>query len=200
MKKILLVLVLMFSAGVIVNAQFKFGAKAAVDFASTNGEDSKTGIGFAAGFFGQIKFGDRWALQPELLFNMQRPKEDLSHFDATISLGYVTIPVMVQFYIIEGLFVEAGPQVGILATFGASGEGGGYEINDKVVKKDRYETVVAALNLGVGYDLQNVPIGFFFRSSLGMSPQIKKDEARYLWGYTDDIMSRSFQLGMLVKF
>ena len=186
MKKILFVLVLMLSAGIVANAQFKFGVKAAANFATTNGEGDEMKVGFSAGVLGQYKFTDRWAIQPEVLFNMQGPKGN----NLKINMGYVAIPVMAQFYIIDGLFVEAGPQIGILVSAKVKYDGGGSRD-----VKDSFESVEGALNMGVGYELQNAPVGFFFRSSFGLTRLRKKDTTM-----DEDLRNLSLQLGAFVKF
>lgn len=196
MKKILFVLVLMLSAGIIANAQFKFGLKAAANFATTNGEGDKMKIGFSGGVLGQVKFNEKWALQPELLFNMQGPKSSqyVSGYkvDAKYNLAYVAIPVMVQLYIVDGFFVEAGPQLGILVSAKLKASSGSASASVDV--KDGFETIEGALNMGAGYELQNIPLGFFARSSVGLTSVTKN-------GYGDpDLRQLSFQLGAFVKF
>jgi hypothetical protein len=192
MKKILFVLVLMLSASIIASAQFKFGVKAAANFATTNGEGDEMKVGFSGGVLGQVKFSERWALQPEVLFNMQGPKGTVNGVDVKTNLAYVAIPVMVQLHVAEGFFVEAGPQLGILVSAKLKASSGSNSASVDV--KEGFETVEGALNMGAGYELQNIPLGFFARSSIGLTSVTKK-------GYGDpDLRNLSFQLGAFVKF
>ncbi|MDR0659552.1 MAG: PorT family protein [Prevotellaceae bacterium] len=189
MRKILFTLVLLLSVGIVANAQFKFGVKAAANFATTNGDGDDMKVGFSGGLLGQYKFNDRWAIQPEVLFNMQGPKGETGNGTLKLNLGYIAVPVMAQFYIINGLFVEAGPQIGFLVTAKAKIDGESEDV------KDGFKTVEAAINYGVGYELQNVPVGFFFRSSIGVTSMAKKS-----YGFDEDLRNISFQLGAFVKF
>ena len=186
MKKILLVLVLMLSVSVLANAQFKFGFKAAANFATTNGEGDEMKVGFSGGILGQIKFNDRWALQPEVLYSMQGPQWD----GGKLMANYVAVPIMVQFYVIEGLSIEMGPQVGILTSAKVKYDKGG-----SLDMKDSLEPIEAALNIGVAYELSTAPLGFFFRSSIGMTRVGKENTL-----LDEDLRNLSFQLGAFVKF
>lgn len=192
MKKVLFLFVLMLSAGVIANAQFRFGIKAAANFATTNGEGDETKVGFSAGFLGQIKLNDRWAIQPELLYNLQGPKGKVSGAEVKLNAGYVAVPVMAQFYVIDGLYVEAGPQVGILTNATWKREG-----SDGVDFKDYLEPVEVSFNMGVAYELKAAPVGFFIRGSFGITRFAKKDTK---YNFDEDLRSQSFQLGAFVKF
>ncbi len=186
MKKVLFVLVLMLSAGVIANAQFKFGIKAAMNVAGVNADGTDSKIGVSAGLLGQYKFSDRWALQVEGLYNMQ----GYNAFGESNTLSYVAVPVMVQFYIIEGLSIELGPQLGILVAAKAKDDDDG----SKRDVKDHIETMEVSLATGVAYELSSVPVGFFARYTAGLT-DINKTS-----GWATNLKNYGFQLGAFVKF
>ena len=183
MKKVLFVLVLMLSAGIIANAQFKFGIKAGANFAGINDDDTDMKTGVTAGVLGQFKFSERWAIQPEVLFNMQGAKYKSGSTKIDWKFNYVAIPVMVQFYIIDGLSVEIGPQFGILVSA---------ERNDTDVK-DYTESFEASIGTGVAYELSNVPVGFFARYTAGLT-EINSSSA-----LGTNLKNYAFQLGAFVK-
>ena len=188
MKRALFLLVLLLSAGIAANAQFKFGLKAGMNIASVNVDDTDSKVGVTAGILGQYRFGERWAIQPEVLFNMQGFKHKVYGGEESLTFGYVSIPVMAQFYIIDGLSIELGPQVGILALAKS-------KIGDRPKEdvKDKVETVEVAISTGIAYELPSIPLGFFARFTAGLT-EISKPS----WG--EDVKNQSFQLGAFVKF
>lgn len=76
---------------------------------------------------------------------------------------------MAKYYVIEGLSVEAGPQVGFLM----SAKGLTYDdvtdtYDEKGDVKDGYKSIDVAFNIGAGYKLKN-GIMFQARYSLGLT-------------------------------
>ena len=193
MKKVLFVLVLMLSAGIIANAQFKFGVKAGMNASGVNIEnlDTKTRVGLSAGILGQFKINERWAIQPEALYNMQGYKAKISGVDCTFKTDYVSIPVMVQFYAVEGFSIEVGPQFGILVSAKIKGESDGQSAS--VDFKDQMKSFEAAVVVGAAYELSAIPVGFFARCSLGLTETTEAS-------FGTDIKNHGFQLGAFVKF
>lgn len=158
MKKIILTVVLVFTFG-FVNAQGKedmsFGVKGGLNLATiTNADGSNTLIGFHVGFFGEFMLGDNFALQPEVLYSAQGAEFD----DGDLKLDYITIPVMLKYYVADSFSLEIGPQVGFLV----SAEEVGVDIKDDVKSTD------FGVNFGAGYDVTpNLIIGV--RYNLGLS-------------------------------
>src|SRR5690606_6511134 len=121
MKKTVLLLLFVTMAAFTSNAQeIKFGAKAGLNISNQTGdiENTKSLIGFHIGGFAEIKFTEKFAFQPELLYSLQGAKYDFSEEDfteeSTLKLNYLNIPLMFKYYATESLFVEAGPQIGLL--------------------------------------------------------------------------------------
>ena len=188
MKKVLLVVALVLTVGIAANAQFKFGVKAGVGFVGINDKDADMRMGATAGVLGQFKLGDKWAIQPEVLFNAQGSKYKGDTQTQTWRFNYIAVPVMAQRYISEGLSIEAGPQLGILLS--SKTKYGGKSYN----KKDNSETIEVALNAGVAYELTSIPIGFFARYSFGLTEVSKTS----LLG--EDLKNHVIQLGAFIKF
>lgn len=179
MKKLLLSLLLL-TGTFAVNAQsVKFGVKGGVNFATIRGNDldvdSKTG--FHVGGVAELKLGDKFSLQPELLYTELGTKDS----DNELTLNYISVPVMAKFYLLEGFSVEAGPQFSFLV-------------------KDELETPVGilnpqtedfdfGLNVGLGYNFNN---GLFVQSryTLGVSP-IQENP---------DVKNGAFQLSLGYQF
>jgi hypothetical protein len=117
MKKSILTLALV--AGLTGAAQAQrnvsLGLKAGGTYSAFVGEDAnnlKGLFGFHAGGFVNIGLTKLFAFQPEILYSQKGTKYELAD-DARLRLHYLDIPL--AFHInADGLFFEAGPQVGVL--------------------------------------------------------------------------------------
>ncbi|MXN90515.1 outer membrane beta-barrel protein [Flavobacterium sp. Sd200] len=141
-----------------VNAQeIKFGAKGGLNFASVSGDNTE-GIdvvtSFNFGIVSEIPISEKFSFQPELMYSGQ----GYSYNDDTIALSYLNVPLMGKYYLIKGLSVEAGPQIGFL--FSAK--------NDKTDVKDSYNTFDFGVNFGLGYKF-NSGLNFAARYNLGLT-------------------------------
>lgn len=112
MKRILLIV---FASFLVVNTYSQgldLGVKAGVNFATINDASSNfdNRTGFHAGVFLAIKFNDKLAIQPEMLYSQQGAEFDIGKFN----LDYVNFPVVMKYYVINGLNVQVGPQFGFV--------------------------------------------------------------------------------------
>lgn len=160
MKKLLLSALCVTAFGITAQAQdleIQFGAKAGLNIADMGGdadtEGSRTGLHI--GGLAEIKISETFSIQPELLYSMQGAEVAE---DVDLELSYLNVPIIAKYYVMEGLSIEAGPQVGFLLSADQDG-------NDA---KDNLKSIDFALNGGVAYDL---PMGVFFqvRYSAGIS-------------------------------
>lgn len=182
MKKLFFAVILTVLTVTTLNAQ-KFGAKAGLNIAkySYSGENSsevndnlKSLIGFHIGGFAEFEITEKFAFQPELLYTTQGAKSESSDniysYKSTIKTSYINIPLMAKYYVIEGLSVQAGPQVGFLMSADSSSSIaiGGISSKSSSNVKDQYKSIDFGLNFGVGYKLD---FGLFFdaRYNLGLS-------------------------------
>ncbi|OEJ98448.1 hypothetical protein A8C32_04330 [Flavivirga aquatica] len=181
MKKLLLSAAVAVLTLTSANAQeVKFGVKAGVNFASiggdqTSGLDGKTGL--HVGGVAEIMFSDKLSLQPELLFSTQGSKfefdDEFEKEETKTKLNYLNLPVIVKYYVTEGLSIEGGPQIGFLLS--AESE---YEYTDKEDSEfNEKETTdikknVSGLDLGLGFGLGyklEGGLNFAARYNLGLS-------------------------------
>jgi Outer membrane protein beta-barrel domain len=77
--------------------------------------------GYHLGGFAQIKLGDKFQLQPEVLFNQYTTKVDTTFRSVIdiknlkgVKLNYVSIPLLLNFTPTKFFTLQAGPQFGIL--------------------------------------------------------------------------------------
>ena len=154
--------------------EIRLGAKGGVNFSNIGGDDI-TGVdfnsrtGFHIGALVEIPVSEKFWVQPEVLYNAMGSKATtLNTFDSKLNLDYIQIPVMAKYYVVEGLSLEAGPQIAFLVK--AEGEttiGDGTITND--LDKDKFSSIDFSLGVGASYRLD---MGLF----LG---------ARYNFGLTD---------------
>ena len=169
MKKITLSAIALMAFAFTQAQDLKFGAKAGLNLANLTGdvEDASMKPGFHVGGFVEIKFSDKLALQPELLYSLQGAKTEYNYsfsdmmsesYESKVNLSYINIPVMVKFYPVEKLFLEAGPQVGFLVSAKSKDE---YSItmggtttsgSEDVDVKDSFKSIDFGFNIGAGYE------------------------------------------------
>ncbi len=158
MKKVTLALVLVVitSAAAWAQASVALGVKGGLNFANINTNsvsaayNSRTG--YHAGAFVNIKL-TKIAIQPEVIYSVQGADAASGNYE----LGYINVPILLKFYLIGGLNLQAGPQFGFLS----SATSGGVDIKNLV---ESSETSVA---LGAGFDISKFVIDA--RYNLGLS-------------------------------
>jgi len=108
------------------NAQgFGVGVKVGTNINKLQGQSFKEEFtyGYSAGAYADIKLGNKWSIQPEVLFNQVSADtsdkfSDLVDFNSgkvsKIKLNYISIPLLLNYNISKGISLQAGPQYGIL--------------------------------------------------------------------------------------
>ncbi len=153
MKKVILSLALIAGISATANAQATIGLKAGASLTDITGSDiSGTAykFGFNGGLVANLKFSDVLSVQPEVLFSMKGTQAKESSKNK-INLNYIDVPVMLQ-YNADGLFFEAGPQIGFLAT--AKSTNGSNDVD----VKDSFKSVDFGYAVGLGYKLETGPM------------------------------------------
>jgi hypothetical protein len=154
-------------------AQVKFdaGVKGGLNLASVNSSaalvvSKGSVINYHGGVYAMVKIGSVFAIQPEVIYSGegQEYKYFVSGFPSYKStFFYFNFPLMLKFYVAEGLNLQIGPQFGFLNrakgyTYTASGTGGPPTITlqpfDDYVKANNI-----SLCVGAGWDL---PFGLNF--------------------------------------
>lgn len=114
-----------------VNAQeVRFGVKGGVNFSSIGGDktDGLDGLtGFHIGGLVEIPVTERFSVQPEVLYSAQGAKREIKESFGDVSftttgktkLDYINIPIIAKYYVIDGLAIEAGPQIGFMVSANA---------------------------------------------------------------------------------
>lgn len=155
MRKILLFAaftVFAFSAS--QSQELRFGAKAGVNNAFLGGDlglaELSTRTSFHIGGLVEIPLSEKFSLQPEVLYSSEGYDQWIIFLSSTeVELDYIRVPILAKYYIINGLSVEAGPNLGLLVSAKTNGE------NDK----DHFKDFDAQLAIGASYRLN---FGLFF--------------------------------------
>ena len=107
-------------------AQFHLGIKAGANITKVEGESFKNQFryGYHLGGFAEVRMGNKFVLQPEVLFNQYATRLDSSYknvYDgvfggnSNIKLNYLSIPIVINYKLIGSfLSLQAGPQFGVL--------------------------------------------------------------------------------------
>jgi opacity protein-like surface antigen len=146
-----------------------FGLKAGLNMASVSTTDDATNPNARTGFnIGAVVAYDvtqKFSIQLELLYSQQGYTFEASGGDGnqTAEIDYINIPVMFGFTVVEGLTLQAGPELGFntRAIYTADG-----------LKLD-FIDLTNTVNVGAGAGLQyELDFGLFF-------------QARYVWGISN---------------
>ncbi|MGV8945820.1 MAG: porin family protein [Lutibacter sp.] len=195
MKKTLLIIGLIIFTFTTVNAQngVDFGVKGGINFSNMISDyfaenDSKTGIHF--GLIAEIPFGDKFSIQPEILYSSQGTKAKIfmnggSPRPSEYNLDYIQIPILAKFYLVQNLSLEVGPSFNFLLK--------DEEIYNSVTITDVGNNIEFGGVLGVSYKVKG---GLFasFRYVNGFSVALDRK-------YTDeDAKNRVVQLGIGFMF
>ncbi|CAD0005391.1 MULTISPECIES: porin family protein [Flavobacterium] len=139
-----------------------FGLKAGGNYSDFYNADFDTeGLpGFHAGAIIAFDINKNWSVQEEFLYSTQGAKlKSKFSDDKDLKLSYISVPIVVKYKTDFGLYFEAGPQVGILAS----------EDFKEITNDDFAEKIDAGMVGGIGYQFSN---------GLGIG-------ARYYMGLTD---------------
>ena len=134
--------------GSTVNAQQAVGIKGGVNIASLSGFEGRSRISGHGGVFLHHTINRTWCFQPELLFSGEGQRYIANTGEErTLALGYLQLPLMVQYYPAPQVYLEAGPQFGLLLSAQDKVDDESGNIN----AKDDFTAAQVALGLGIGF-------------------------------------------------
>jgi hypothetical protein len=186
MKKIFLMAVGVAASAMVFGQSVKLGIKAGANFATFHASDDATdynGItSFNAGGLAHIHVTSNFAVQPELYYSRQGAE----YGAVKANLGYLNLPVLLQYMVGNGFRLQTGPQVGFLLS--AKYKTGEIE-NDM---KDYYKSAEFGWAFGASYQFPGTGVGIDARYNLGISDA--NDEAN------KHIKNRVASVGLFYQF
>jgi len=124
-KLVTLFSVLLLSQSMI--AQFHIGAKVGANISKVEGKSFKQEFryGYHVGGFAEIGLGKNFTLQPEVLYNQYSTTLDSNYkniyqnvfnpsHQTSVKLNYLSIPILLNYKLLGPIYLQAGPQFGIL--------------------------------------------------------------------------------------
>jgi hypothetical protein len=189
MKKLLVV----FAAVALVstaNAQstIKFGAKAGGNLSTFSGDDiddAKSKFGFHVGGIVNIPVSSMFSVNPEVLFSVEGAKQENDPDDINYNLGFLNIPVLLQYNNPVGFYAETGPQIGFLMSAKAKS---GDEDGDI---KDLFKSTNFSWAVGAGFKAKS-GFGFGVRYALGLGNIADAEDA--------DVKQNNLSFGVFYMF
>lgn len=162
------------------------GFKAGVNIATLGSDLSpkpSSLIGLHAGLLAHIHLADKFAVQPEVVYSTQGAKNKSDNSE--LHLGYLNVPVLLQYMFSNGFRLETGPQAGILLSAKEKDNSVSIDIKNDI---NGFDFGWAA---GVGY-LSKMGLGADARFNFGLS-NINKNN-------TGKLRNNVAQLGLFYQF
>ena len=185
MKKMFMIAVCIAASGFLFAQSVQFGLKGGVNIASLNfenGRDFDSRASFNVGGLAHIHVSPHFAVQPEIYYSGQGGKDG----SEKARLGYLNIPVLVQYMAGNGFRLQTGPQLGILLS--AEDEVDGVSTDEK----DNLNTVDFAWSFGAGYKFPGCGLGVDARYNLGLT--------NIMDGGPDVVKNRVLSIGLFYQF
>ena len=185
MKKKIMMLAIAIMAAMSVHAQNEEGVltlmpKAGLNLATLTGDpDEKWRPSYVVGFEAEYGVNDNVGLVAGIQYSDQGSMETADGKDTKFMFGYVNVPLMIQYYPVQGLALKAGVQPGFLMSKKVVYDGKRIDI-DKVYamtgKPSDFRSFDLAIPMGISYEYANFVIDA--RYNLGLIG-IFKDESKY---------------------
>jgi len=192
MKKIILSVVMLSATFFVSQAQVQYGLKAGANFYTFGGdevenEDLNSKFGLHIGGLVNFSVSEKFKVQPEIVFSIQGSKQTDGTDELNWNFNYLNIPIMAQFYVSNGFFLETGPQIGfnLKAEIKDEESGTTFDLDDEIKSTD------ISWGLGAGYKTAS-GFGFGARYNLGLSSIAEETDV--------DIKNRGFQVGVFYLF
>ncbi|MCF8239700.1 MAG: PorT family protein [Saprospiraceae bacterium] len=167
MKQILLTAIVFLFLGSVAQAQhINVGIKGGLNVYTIASDDHvayNSRVGFNFGLLGHIHIDSRFAFQPEIQFSLQGTEYKIGGVNRDLNLNYVNVPLIFQFMFDNGFRLQAGPQVGFLAS--AKQVVGN---NDSDVKSD-YKGADLGWIFGLSYVKPSTGFGIDIRYNHGLT-------------------------------
>jgi hypothetical protein len=133
-----------------------------------------------AGGYLTAMLSEKLGIQPEVLFSGQGYKQN----QLTVSVNYITVPVLVRYNFTDLFSIHAGPQIGVLMSAKMKMDGDSEDV------KDMLKTTDIGVAAGLGIDLP-MGLNFGFRFVKGFT-NIREE--------SDDVKYKNYNLQFSVGY
>ncbi|MEO9210330.1 MAG: porin family protein, partial [Ginsengibacter sp.] len=129
-----------------------------------------------------------WAIQPEVTYSVEGAKLSYigSNVKGNLNLGYLNVPILVQYLFDNGFRLEAGAQIGFLVSAKSKINGGA---TDDVKKS--WKSTNISIPVGIGY-LTRYGLGFDARYNFGVSDISNANGVK-------NVRANTFQFGLFYQ-
>jgi hypothetical protein len=151
---------------------------------TVGGVDRKSRIGFLAGAEAEYYTNEWLGIAAGLNYAQQGWKLEGGGTSTTCKLDYLNIPITANFYVLQGLALKTGVQLGFLLSAKA----------ESLDIKDAYESVNFSIPIGLSYEYENFV--FDARYNIGVSTVNKNSTSdnKYHSGLVQFTIGYKFQL------
>ncbi len=148
--------------------------------------NNKINSGFYIGAFTTFELSDKFVLQPELVYSSQgatlKVKETSYWLKTNVNTHYLNIPVIAKYEVIDGLYVNAGPQFGFLlgdasvrAKWNIAGEKDSSEKGS--IDREYLNAFDFAIALGLEYEITE-SINVSLRYNIGLTNTYEDEKSK----------------------
>ena len=146
---------------------FTLQPSAGVAIATLSGDGTKAKVGFQGRFEGAYQMTDAFAVSVGLGCSQYGAKEEGTNTKK--NLAYITVPVLANYYLVNGLAVKTGVEVG----FKSSAES---KNGDEKEDIEGVKSVIMSIPVGASYEYKNVVLDA--RYNIGVTKAFKEGDAK----------------------
>jgi hypothetical protein len=151
------------------NSQVRFGVKAGInltDFSYSNiyyGSSYQSKTNFNLGIMLSVPLSPVFYLQPEMVYSGQGALYNDVPNNVTLkyNYNYLNVPVLIKYQSASDLFIETGPQIGLLLSAA--------ETKTNIDQISNSNTIEFAWAAGLGYLFPKIHLGVDVRYNIGIS-------------------------------
>jgi opacity protein-like surface antigen len=181
--------------------QISFGVKAGLNLSNVKNigsTNNKTRLGLNGGLLTEIGISKKFIVRPELLYSIKGNKFPATALNGggTLSLNYISIPLLGGFRPNEKFTILLGPEFNFLTNANSKFDGSNHDVSKNFKKFD------LAIDLGVTYKVRD-GLGVELRYSYGfedLADVILTDQLGNEIGKDRIGSNRVFQFGLFYKF